>query len=122
MTSFMSSFFPGGKDRSAGDINLPRPATPTTMSENFINPSSTPQGSPSKKTNPPGANALPAAFDHAMTITPGIEPPLGLGRPQSIVTPLLPSKSSNAQPLDESSANVDNSVIHKSRSGSPLKK
>ncbi|EEU47000.1 uncharacterized protein NECHADRAFT_36393 [Fusarium vanettenii 77-13-4] len=122
MASFMSSFFPGGKDRSAGDSNLPRPATP--KSDNFINPPSTPQGSPSKKTNPPGANDLPAAFDHAMTLTPGLEPPLRLGRPQSVVTPLSlsPGKSSNAQPLDESSANVDDSVIHKSRSGSPLKK
>ncbi|KAJ4132914.1 serine/threonine-protein kinase dbf2 [Fusarium falciforme] len=122
MASFMSSFFPGGKDRSAGDSNLPRPATP--KSDNFINPPSTPQGSPSKKTNPPGANDLPAAFDHAMTLTPGLEPPLRLGRPQSVVTPLSlsPGKSSNAQPLDESSANVDDSVIHKARSGSPLKK
>ncbi|KAF4471776.1 kinase DBF20 [Fusarium albosuccineum] len=119
MASFMSNFFPGGKEKT--DDAVPRPGTPP-KSDNFINPMSTPQGSPSKKTNPPGAHDLPTAFDNAMTLNnSGLEPPLRLGRPQSVVTPLSPGKS-NAQPLDESNANVDDSVIHKSRSGSPLKK
>ncbi|KAF4973117.1 hypothetical protein FZEAL_9405 [Fusarium zealandicum] len=119
MASFMSSFFPGGKEKSPSEVN-PRPGTPS-KADSFINPQSTPQGSPSKKQNPPGSHDLPAAFDNAMTLNPGIEPPLRLGRPQSVVSPLSPGKS-NAQALDESSANVDDSVIHKSRSGSPLKK
>ncbi|KAL3955043.1 hypothetical protein ACCO45_010606 [Purpureocillium lilacinum] len=58
-----------------------------------------------------------------MTLNPsGIEAPLRLTRPQTAVTPLSPGKT-NAQPLDESSINVDESVIHKTPvSVSPLKK
>jgi len=119
----MSSFFPGGKATNAsGENSSSRPATPSTKSDNFLNPVSTPQGSPSKKTNPPGAHDLPSAFDSALNLnTPTIEPPLRLGRPQSVVTPLSPGKT-KTQPLDESSANVDESVVHKTRPGSPNKK
>ncbi|KAH6973655.1 kinase-like domain-containing protein [Ilyonectria robusta] len=122
MASFMSNFFPGGKDKSAAEaIPIPRPGTPT-KADNFVNPTSTPQGSPSKKTIPPGAHDLPNAFDQAMSLnTPSIEAPVKLGRPHSLVAPLSPGKS-NAQPLDESSVNVDDSVIHKTKSSSPLKK
>ena len=121
MASFMSNFFPGGKDKTPGEVP-PRPGTPTKINS-FINPTSTPQGSPSKKTVPPGSHDLPAAFDNAMNLnSTGLEAPIKLGRPQSVVTPLSPGKS-NSQPLDESNANVDDSVIHKSKpSGSPLKK
>jgi cell cycle protein kinase DBF2 len=123
MASFMSSFFPGGKANSAsGENSTSRPATPSTKLDNFLNPVSTPQGSPSKKTNPPGAHELPSAFDNALNLnTPTIEPPLRLGRPQSVVTPLAPGKT-KTQPLDESSPNVDESVVHKTRPGSPNKK
>jgi cell cycle protein kinase DBF2 len=119
MASFMANFFPGSKDKSQGDASSSRPATPKTNS--FINPTSTPQGSPSKKTAPPGAHDLPAAFDHAMSLTSaGLESPTKLSRPQSVITPLSPGRS-NAQPLDESSINVDDSVIHKGNATSPLK-
>ncbi|KAG8419016.1 serine/threonine-protein kinase dbf2 [Metarhizium acridum] len=125
MASFMSNFFQGGKDKVSGD-DSPRPATPTKKVNNnsFINPPSTPQGSPSKTTVPPGAHDLPSAFDGAMSLNPsGLDAPVKLTRPQSVVTPLSPGKT-NAQPLDESSINVDESVIHKATtsSGSPLKK
>lgn len=123
MASFMSSFFPGGKAANAsGENSTSRPATPSTKLDNFLNPVSTPQGSPSKKTNPPGAHDLPSAFESALNLNnPTIEPPLRLGRPQSVVTPLAPGKT-KTQPLDESSPNVDESVVHKSRPGSPNKK
>ncbi|OAA63587.1 serine/threonine-protein kinase [Niveomyces insectorum RCEF 264] len=56
MASFVASFF----DRS-GAVNSSRPATPTK--NNFLTPVSTPQGSPSKKTLPPGAYDVPTAYD-----------------------------------------------------------
>ncbi|KAM0446617.1 hypothetical protein ACHAQK_001546 [Fusarium lateritium] len=133
MASFMSSFFPGKGTATVGENSNSRPATPATpaalatpatpsaRTDNFLNPMSTPQGSPSKKTNPPGAHDLPSAFENALTLNPPtIEPPLRLGRPQSVVTPLSPNKT-KTQPLDESSANVDESVVHKARTGSPKK-
>ncbi|KAF5964875.1 agc ndr ndr-unclassified kinase [Fusarium coicis] len=123
MASFMSSFFPGGKEKNpASENGSSRPATPSTRVDNFLNPASTPQGSPSKKTNPPGSHDLPSAFESALTLNPPVmEPPLKLGRPQSVVTPLSPSKT-KVQPLDESNVNVDESVVHKTRPASPQKK
>lgn len=118
----MANFFPGGKDKSSSDAAA-RPCTPKRSNNNsFINPP-TPQGSPSKRTIPPGAHDLPAAFESAMTLNPGgIEAPLRLTRPQSVVTPLSPGRT-NAQPLDETTLNVDESVIHKAPApGSPFKK
>ncbi|KND88101.1 Serine/threonine-protein kinase sid2 [Tolypocladium ophioglossoides CBS 100239] len=122
MASFMANFFPSGKDKLSSDAAA-RPCTPQRGNNNsFINPP-TPQGSPSKKTIPPGAHDLPSAFENAMTLNPGgIEAPLRLTRPQSVVTPLSPDRT-NAQPLDEATLNVDESVIHKGPApGSPLKK
>ncbi|KAF5533530.1 agc ndr ndr-unclassified kinase [Fusarium napiforme] len=123
MASFMSSFFPGGKEKNpASENGSSRPATPSTRVDNFLNPASTPQGSPSKKTNPPGSHDLPSAFESALTLSPPVmEPPLKLGRPQSVVTPLSPGKT-KVQPLDESNVNVDESVVHKTRPASPQKK
>lgn len=120
MASFMSNFFQSGKDKAA-DSNS-RPSTPS-KNNSFLNPTSTPQGSPSKKTVPPGAHDLPAAFESAMSLnSSGLESPVRLTRPQSVVTPLSPGKS-NVQPLDETSLNVDDSVLHKAVSStSPLKK
>lgn len=122
----MSNFFPGGKEKlPAGGEAIPRPGTPT-KSDNFINPVSTPQGSPSKKTVPPGAHDLPDAFDHVMTLNPnpGLESPLKLGRPQSVIPPLSPGKSNvQSSQASDDTASVDESVIHKARSsGSPVKK
>jgi cell cycle protein kinase DBF2 len=122
MASFMANLFPGTKqDKSAIDISH-RPVTPT-KTNSFVNPATTPHGSPSKKTVPPGAQELPAAFESAMKLnSAGIDSPLKLGRPQSVVTPLSPGKS-NVQPLDESSPNVEDSIVHKGAlsTGSPLK-
>ncbi|KAF4339968.1 agc ndr ndr-unclassified kinase [Fusarium beomiforme] len=123
MASFMSNFFPGGKEKNlAGENGSSRPVTPSAKADNFLNPASTPQGSPSKKTNPPGSRDLPSAFETALTLNPPtIEPPLKLGRPESVVAPLSPGKT-KVQPLDESNINVDESVVHKARPGSPQKK
>lgn len=52
----------------------------------------------------------------------GMDAPVKLTRPQSVITPLSSGKS-NAQPLDESCINIDESIIHKTSSpGSPLKR
>lgn len=120
----MSNFFQGSKDKLAGDAS-PRPMTPTKKVNNnsFINPPSTPLGSPSKKTIPPGAHDLPTAFDSAMSLnSTALNTPVKLARPQSVITPLSPARA-NAQPLDESSANIEESTVHKTASStSPLKK
>ncbi|KAM3439995.1 hypothetical protein NHJ13734_003492 [Beauveria thailandica] len=123
MASFMSNFFQSGRDKVAQETT--RPATPTknTTNNNFLNPLNTPQGSPSKKTHPPGAHDLPSAFDSAMSLNTGeADTPVRLSRPQTIVTPLSPAKI-NAQPVDDISLVADDSVLHKAPTpGSPLKK
>ncbi|KAL8949609.1 MAG: hypothetical protein Q9222_004294 [Ikaeria aurantiellina] len=86
-----------------------RPQTPT--SAGFTSPFATPQGSPSKKQFPPGANDLPNVFDNAMKLAPAS--PTKAGRQQ--LSPHSPSKS-NRQPLTE---NVDESILGP---GSPLRK
>ena len=111
MASFMSNFFPGSsvgpgssKDKAplAGDA-APRPVTPTMNNINsFVNPLNTPLGSPSKRTIPPGAHDLPTVFDTAMNLnSPGIEAPVRLSRPQSVVAPLSPGKANNSQPAPQ---------------------
>ncbi|KAL6881892.1 protein kinase [Trichoderma longibrachiatum] len=111
MASFMSNFLPGSsvgpgtsKDKAplAGDA-APRPVTPTMNNINsFINPLNTPLGSPSKRTIPPGAHDLPTVFDTAMNLnSPGIEAPVRLSRPQSVVAPLSPGKANNSQPAPQ---------------------
>ena len=113
MASFMANLFPGGKQ----DKLDTRPSTPTK--NNFITPISTPQGSPSKKTLPPGANELPAAFEGMkLTTASALDSPLKLGRPQGTTTPLSPGKT-NVQAVDENSTTmIDESIIHKGLSGS----
>lgn len=99
-----------------------RPSTPSRNS--WISPVSTPQGSPSKKVAPPGANDLPSAFDNAMKLTPT---GTGFGSPSKTnrmpVTPLSPGKN-NAQQDDGYFAAADESMLHKSAisPGSPLRK
>jgi hypothetical protein len=61
MASFMASLFSSSTRQDKLDAGQ-RPGTPTMNS--FTTPVSTPQGSPSKKTVPPGANDLPVAFDN----------------------------------------------------------
>ncbi|KAI1077840.1 kinase-like protein [Whalleya microplaca] len=126
MASFISNVF----SSQPKEVKSPVTDRPITPSKNdFVNPVSTPQGSPSKKTLPPGANELPVAFDNALKLnTSALDSPIKLGRPQSTASPLSPTKG-NAQAVDDGSSvtgspNVDNSIIHKSGQspGSPLKK
>ncbi|KAG6098218.1 hypothetical protein E4U31_004792 [Claviceps sp. LM219 group G6] len=120
MASFMSNFFQS-RDKSSGDASA-RPTTPTKKgNDSFINPTSTPQGSPSKKTIPPGAHDLPTAFESALTLnSAGLDAPIKLARPQSVIAPLSHGRA-NAQPREEPS--IEQSVIHKSASPtSPLKR
>ncbi|KAK4214070.1 Serine/threonine-protein kinase sid2 [Rhypophila decipiens] len=119
MASFMANFFPGGNKNEA------RPSTPVQIKNNFTTPVSTPQGSPSKKIKPPGANELPVSFDNLKIHPPNVlESPIKLGRPQTaIITPLSPGKS-NLQTPDGGSPSVDDSIIHKnpsSTTGTPQK-
>ncbi|KAF3062095.1 Serine/threonine-protein kinase sid2 [Daldinia childiae] len=126
MASFLSTMFPspGPKDAKSPISDLP--GTPTKNT--FITPVSTPQGSPSKKTIPPGANELPTTFD-ALKLNPvSLDSPVRLGRPQNGASPLSPAKS-NIQPADDgyfptASPTVDNSIVHKTGepAGTPLKK
>ncbi|KAK3393081.1 kinase-like domain-containing protein [Podospora didyma] len=119
MASFMANLFPGSGKQ---DKNEARPVTPVKTS--FLTPVSTPQGSPSKKTVPPGANELPVAFESLkLAPPPGVfDNAAKLGRPQSVITPLSPGKS-NTQIADEASTLVDDSIVHKGTTpmGSPLK-
>lgn len=61
MASFVASLFSNSKAQDKQDV-AQRPATPNRNS--FVTPTITPQGSPSKKTVPPGAHDLPVAFDN----------------------------------------------------------
>lgn len=58
----------------SGNEMYDRPHTPTTpgsaTGHGFTSPVQTPQGSPSKKQFPPGANDLPNVFDNAMKLAP----------------------------------------------------
>ena len=121
MASFVANLFPGGSKDKTTDLGQ-RPATPTKNS--FTTPVSTPQGSPSKKTAPPGANDLPTAFENAMKLNSSniLDSPVKLGRPQSVVTPLSPGKP-NAQVFEDGSTTlIDESIIQKTPTGSPLRK
>ncbi|KAI1163940.1 serine/threonine-protein kinase DBF20 [Nemania serpens] len=117
MASFISNMFPssqGARDaRSAADE---RPDTPSTTKNAFIEPVSTPQGSPSKRTIPPGAHELPTAFENALKLNASaLDSPIKL-RPNTSGSPLAPA-TNNVQPTDDAffsaAASVDNSIIHK---------
>lgn len=115
MTNFMSNLLSGGgKGDKPSPLDIsPRPTTPSNENQGFLDPISTPQGSPSKKTTVPGAFDLPTAFDGALKLNaPVLESPVKLNRPQSVITPLSPGKS-NAQPNEDTSiASVDDSIVH----------
>lgn len=125
---------PGGKDGNnpgaspnSGRLDLGRPSTPIRNS--FIEPTNTPKGSPSKRTAPPGARELPLAFESHLKLNAAttLDSPIKLGRPQSLVTPLSPTKLSNAQShdpfdADSTSANlVDDSILQRGPPSPPLK-
>lgn len=91
------------------------PTTPT--SAGFTSPYNTPQGSPSKKQLPPGANDLPNVFDNAMKLTP--TSPTKIGRQQ--LSPHSPNKGAR-QTVDET---LDESIVHQEHipgPGSPVRK
>jgi hypothetical protein len=144
MASFMSNLFPSSRDSKQENIqplqlpqlltrsnqNDPFNDSPSTPSRNsFITPVQTPQGSPSKSRNPPGANDLPVAFENAMKLTTtNFGSPTKNSRQNAVGTPLSPGKS-NTMAIDDSyfgggSFNADESIIHKSAvsPGSPLRK
>ena len=134
MASFITNMFPATHTQGDKDIKSPTAEYPATPTRNdFINPASTPQGSPSKKTIPPGAHDLPSTFNNALKLnTSALDSPVKLGRPQAQTSssPLSPTKA-NLQPSDDASTangngspKVDESIIHKSKPspGSPLKK
>ncbi|KAK0749514.1 serine/threonine-protein kinase sid2 [Schizothecium vesticola] len=123
MASFMSSFFPSGKQQDKPDE---RPTTPIkgTVPNNFTTPISTPQGSPSKKTVPPGANELPVSIDNMkLSATSIFDSPVKLNRPQGGSSNPLSTGRTNLQNIDEGSPSIENSIIHKgtSAAGSPPK-
>ncbi|KAJ4385110.1 serine/threonine-protein kinase dbf2 [Neurospora sp. IMI 360204] len=127
MSSYITNFFPSG-----GKQDGTRPQTPMKAgTSSFVNPVSTPQGSPSKRTLPPGANELPAAFESMKLSTPtklatssklgtpsALDSPIKLGRPQSVATPLSPGKSNLKDVDDDTFEDLTGngsvvSVIHK---------
>lgn len=73
-----------------------RPSTPAR--EPFISPQQTPQGSPSKHHQPPGAFDLPNVFENAMRLLPTLGTPSKAQR--GTETPTSPNKS-NRQALDD---------------------
>ncbi|KAI0204309.1 serine/threonine-protein kinase DBF20 [Astrocystis sublimbata] len=122
MASFITNMFPpsqGSRDaQSSADANFP--GTPTKNKNSFIDPDYTPHGSPSKKTIPPGAHDLPAAFENALKLNPTagvLDSPVKL-KPKTSAAPLSPTKS-NIQPADDdpfadpSPGLQDRSIIHK---------
>ncbi|KAL1875691.1 hypothetical protein VTK73DRAFT_9946 [Phialemonium thermophilum] len=124
MASFVSNLFPGTGKQDKPDFG-PRPSTPTKPNKNnFTTPVSTPQGSPSKKTQPPGAYDLPASLENLkLTSTNALQSPVKLTRPQSSGLPLSPSHS-NVQNFDETSLANEESIIHKglSPTSTPLRR
>jgi cell cycle protein kinase DBF2 len=134
MASFMANLFPSSRDGKQENVMpetppVDRPSTPSRNKNNFTTPAHTPQGSPSKNRNPPGAIDLPYAFENAMKLnTPNFGSPTKSGRQQGAGTPLSPGKN-NTLAMDDTyfgggSSIMDDSIIHKSAisPGSPLRK
>lgn len=141
MASFLTNLFPSSQGKHDGILPVPPPPLHTRGSQtepfsdrpntpqrnSFITPVSTPQGSPSKSRNPPGAIDLPVAFENAMRLTPAaFGSPTKIGRPQGTGTPLSPAKS-NSLPVDDSyfaTASGEDGFLQKSAvsPGSPLRK
>ncbi|ROV94909.1 hypothetical protein VSDG_07036 [Cytospora chrysosperma] len=122
MASFMSNIFAPGAKENNSRLDLGRPSTPIRNS--FIEPASTPQGSPSKRSFPPGAHDLPQALESHLKLNSNVlDSPIRLGRPQSLVAPLSPTKANKVQPPDnESTATLgDESILQRSTPSTPLK-
>lgn len=108
-------FSAGGKD-NVNKIDLGRPSTP--IRNNFVEPVSTPMGSPSKRTLPPGANDLPQAMESHLKLNSNVfDTPIKLGRPQSVIHALSPGKA-NIYPPD---LDFTTSSLVDERPSSPLK-
>lgn len=123
MASFMSNIFavPGKDNGSKPD--LARPSTP--IRNTFVEPVSTPHGSPSKRTFPPGAHELPQALESSLKLTPSVfDTPIKLGRPQSVVRPLSPAKGNSFQHADPDTTIAgppDESILQKGPPTTPLR-
>lgn len=92
----------------SGNEQFERPKTPTQQW--FTSPAQTPQGSPSKKQMPPGANHLPELFQHAMKLTPITQfSPTKIGRPQQ-TPPVLTPRGKNGITADDTFTNADDTV------------
>lgn len=105
----------------SGNEAFDRPHTP--VQSRFTSPTQTPQGSPSKRQFPPGANALPDVFENAMKLTPTpIETPSRSGRTQGTGSP----NRNTVLIAEDREYNAEESVIHKETyaiaPGSPTRK
>lgn len=97
----------------SGNELYDRPNTP--KQNGFTSPLQTPQGSPSKKHLPPGANDLPNVFDNALKL--GVMSPSKkqAGSPSKGVLSTAGDNSNNSSPFSES-------VIQNGTPGSPTRK
>lgn len=114
MASFVASLFSNSKAQDKQDA-AQRPCTPNPNRNSFVNPSTTPQGSPSKKTVPPGAHDLPVAFDNLKLTNSPLEAPVKFD-PSALSTHLTPGKiNNNAINIFEDSPAIvaDESIIQK---------
>lgn len=89
-----------------------RPGTPSQ--DGFTSPQQTPQGSPSKSHQPPGAFDLPHVFENAMKLLPTIGSP-SKSKPG---TPTSPNKS-KLQGTDDTDPFLDATTL---TAGSPTRK
>lgn len=100
----------------SGNELYDRPQTPTTPGGNhgFTSPVQTPQGSPSKKQLPPGANDLPNVFENAMKLAPASP---------TKTQPLSPTKQGLSLGTDNVNRDpfTDHSNHHYGRSESPTR-
>lgn len=138
MSSFITNLFPSSSNTNRNAESMPPPLQtrnsqldyygeqPTTPNRNsFITPISTPQGSPSKKSQPPGAHDLPNVFDNAMKLTPNF---YGSPTKGTRGAPLSPGKSNAITTEDSyfpsSGSAHDDTLVHKNAisPGSPLRK
>ncbi|PSR88556.1 serine/threonine-protein kinase sid2 [Coniella lustricola] len=109
MASFMSNVFAAGGKDNGGKLDLGRPETP--IRNNFVEPASTPVGSPSKRSFPPGAHELPQVQETQPKLNANVfDTPIRLGRPQSSVARTLSPGKGNTS-LHTSDVDMGNSTI-----------
>lgn len=108
MASFMSNVFAAGGKDNGSKLDLGRPETP--VRNTFVEPASTPVGSPSKRSFPPGAHELPQAHETHPKLNANVfDTPIRLGRPQSVAHTLSPGKGNSS--LQSSDVDMGNSTI-----------